>query len=178
MDVPEHVVQYLANVGGFERARLEHEHPDLPQQLASAEMREKLLEWLAGAEAQEPTAAGLVANTLDTLRPHAEPPEATTVRPYTLHDEPHVRLRAYEYLLTLYFPHRNREALMLVLQSMLSDPDDGVRRLGARYVDRADAGTELHAFLTLWVAQAADRGWDTGQAYELVTKELAERGEA
>lgn len=175
MDVPEHVVQYLANAGSLARARIEHEHPELPEQLASAEVRGKLLDWLAGAEAREPGAAGLVASTLETLRPHAQPAEATTIRPFTLHDQPLVRLRAYEYLLTLYFPDRNREALMLVLQSMLSDPDDGVRRLGARYVDRADAGAELRAFLTLWVAQAQDRGWDTGQAYELVTKELAER---
>ena len=177
MSIPPVIRSYLATEDGMARAQLGSDHPELERQLADPATRRAVLDWLRTDQAQRPEFAELVMGCIGFLRAAAEPDETPVVRPFTLHPAPEVRLRAFEFLLTLYFPERNRDALLLVLQSMLADADDAVRTQGARFVERAGAGAELGLFLAHWSQQAADRDWDTGEAAELVERLRSEDGE-
>jgi hypothetical protein len=177
MSIPPAVRAYLSSEDGLRRAQLSADHPELAEQLADPATRQALLDWLRSDEAQYPEAAPLVAGNIAFLRTAAEPGEASTLRPYTLHPDPAVRLSAFEFLLTLYFPDRNPDALLMVLQSMLADADDAVRTHGARYVERAGAASELAPFLARWAREAPDRDWQAGESAEVVGRLLAERGE-
>lgn len=177
MSIPTVVTAYLSSEDKLRRAQLLADHPELGQLLEDPSTRTELVDWLRTDEADEPESAPLVAGVLMFLRTAAAAHEAAVIRPFTLHPDPIVRLRAYEILLTLYFPDRNPDALLLVLQSMLSDPHDGVRAQGARYVERAGAVAELAPFLTGWTRKAREREWDEGESAEVVDRLLAEREE-
>ncbi|WP_020669586.1 hypothetical protein [Amycolatopsis nigrescens] len=164
MDIPPLVRSYLATDDGMVRNQLLTEHPEVQEQLTDPRTRRAVLDWLGGEEARQAGLAGFVAGCLSYLRTHAVPEEAVEVRPFTLHPEPVVRVKAYEVLLTLYYPDKNREALLMVLQAMLADPADAVRTQGAHFVASADARQELDAFLAGWAREAPGKGWDTGQA--------------
>lgn len=176
MDIPPVVRDYLAREDSLARAQLVSAHLEVKEQLGNPATRRAIIKWLAADEARRPEMTGLVAGSLGFLRAEAEPGEAMVVRPFTLHPEPIVRLRAFEFLLTLYFPDRNREALLMVLQSMLVDSHDAVRTQGVRYLERADAGAELGTFLAGWAREAPGKGWHTGESAELVEWLLAEDG--
>ena len=175
MDLPESVRSYLATEDALARAQLVADHPEIEAVLADAATRQTILDWLSGAEAQHPEHTSLVLGSLEFLRSGADPQDAAAVRSYTLHPDAGVRLRAFELLLTLYFPDRNREALLMVLQAMLTDADDRVRSAGARYVDRAGAAAELGTFLAGWSQQASARDWHTTESAEVVDRLLSER---
>jgi hypothetical protein len=177
MSLPPAVAAYLSSEDGLQRAQLTADHPELQALLRDAGTRLAVLDWLHSDEAQRPESTPLVAGSIGFLRTAAQPDEAAALRPYTLHREAKVRLRAYEFLLTLYFPDRNPDALLLVLQSMLSDPDDGVRSQGGRYVERAGAAGELAPFLARWSREAPERDWNAGESAEVVNRLLAEREE-
>ncbi|HOU40207.1 MAG TPA: hypothetical protein PK829_02960, partial [Promineifilum sp.] len=83
-----------------------------------------------------------------------------------------VRLAAYEFLLTLYYPDKNREALLQLLQNMLSDSEDAIRAAGARYADQADVAAELRSFLLRWQKTAPGQGWANTESFELVGRLL------
>jgi hypothetical protein len=168
-EVPEVVAMYLASDSALFRTQLRRDHPQLDQLLAAPETRRALLRWLT-AEARTAGEHDLLASILGHLRAGVEESEADTIRPFTLHPVPVVRLRAYELLLTLYFPTENRPALLALLQSMLVDEDDGVRAAAARYVERADAGPNLAAFLTGWLGAAEARGWSGSESHRLVVR--------
>lgn len=174
MTIPADVRRYLAAGDSLARAQVTSDHPDVGDRLADPRTRESVLAWLRSDEATQPEASHLVAGCLTFLRPAAEPAEVSAVRPFTLHPDAVIRLRAFEFLLTLYFPDRNREALLMVLQAMLADAADPVRTLGMRYVERADAAGELDTYLRGWVREAPAKGWHTGEAAELAPRLLGD----
>ena len=177
MDIPDAVRSYLATEDALARAQLVADHPEIEAVLADDDTRRAILDWLSEAEAHRPENTSLVAGSLEFLRSGAGPQDAAAVRSYTLHPDSGVRLRAFELLLTLYFPDRNRDALLMVLQSMLTDADDLVRTAGARYVDRAGAAPELGAFLAGWTQEAPARDWHTGESAEVVDRLLTKQEE-
>ncbi|RIK44206.1 MAG: hypothetical protein DCC55_03180 [Chloroflexi bacterium] len=148
-------------------------HPDLNQSLRDPSTRAALLEWLASDAARDPAQSGTVANTLEFLRIGATPTEAMTIRPFLLHPDPFVRLRAYEFLLTLYFPDKNREAMLLLFHNMLTDRDEAVRSLAVSYIERANAVAELRGVLETWLQTARQQGWENTETLELVERLLA-----
>ena len=167
-EIPSEIRAYLSTNDSLFRVQIAQHYPGLQQTLNDPASRKAILNWLASDEAWDPTVSGFTSNSLEFLRAGAVEDEAQIVRGFLLHSDPQVRLRAYEFLLTLYFPDKNREAMFLLLHSMLSDTDDMVRTQAARYIERANAGTDLKDFLQRWYKTAPDRGWDGTESFELV----------
>jgi len=171
-EIPEEVRAYLSSDDALMRAQLLQTYPSLQQTLSDPQTRTALLSWLASDEAWQPDATGFVAHALAYLRVGAKQDEAPIVRTFLVHTDAHVRLRAYEFLLSLYFPDRNPEAMFLLLHGMLLDGDDTVRAQAAHYIERANAVGELRGFLESWRKVAPSRGWDGSESFELVERLL------
>lgn len=172
-DLPDEVKAYFSSEDAFTRAQLLQTHPQLDETLNSPELVAKLLQWLSSPDAwADETDVNFLLSVLGFLRTHAKESEASVIKVFLLHANPLVRLRVYEYLLTLYFPDKNREALFLLLQAMLSDQDEQVRAEAAGYIQRGDAVTYLRAFLERWIKTASDRGWGNTESFELVERLL------
>jgi hypothetical protein len=169
LDLPDSVTMYLASDSALFRSQLRQDHPELDQQLAAPETRRAMLHWMQSDD-RTPDDPDLIATILGHLRAGADQSEADTIRPFTLHATPLVRLRAFEFLMTLYFPSENRPALLALLQTMLVDDDDGVRAAAARYVERADAAVNLAAYLRQWLGTAEGRGWVGTESHRLVSR--------
>lgn len=167
------VQRYLESEDAFARAQLLQANPNLETELQSADVRQAILTWLSVEDAWQRDTESLTENCIEFLTPKAAPGEAETIRQFSLHSNPHIRLRSYEFLVNLYFPDRNREALLVVLQAMLSDQSETIRREAAGYIERAGAGADLQPFLRRWQAQAAERGWTESESFELVARLLA-----
>lgn len=163
--------EYIASDESMTRVTVLERHPGLAQRLKTPETRRELLAWLETDEAWAPGQAGFTGKVLQFLRDAADPGEAPAIRPFLLHEDAFVRLRAHEFMLTLYFPDRNRDALLAVIQQMLVDPAEPVRAAGVRYLERAGAGPEFTPFLRRWVWQRQQA--PSSQPAESV--ELAER---
>ncbi|MCB0088458.1 MAG: hypothetical protein KDE54_11140 [Caldilineaceae bacterium] len=171
--LPENIQKYLTVWNDtLARGVLLDEQPELAGLMDEPNTRQTLLDWLAGSESLAPQNARLTANALQFLRPQAQSSDAPIVRKLLMHPDAIVRLRTYEFLLTLYFPDKNPEALIMLLNSMLMDADDTIRTQGVRYIQRANAVTELRDFLVSWQQAAAGRGWLNSESYELVQQLL------
>lgn len=171
--VPTDVQHYLESEDALVRAQLLQAHPALETELQSENLRRALLAWLSEEAAWASEAENLAGNCIEFLTPKASADEAETVRQFSLHGNPHVRLRSYEFLINLYFPDGNQQALLVVLQAMLSDRSEAIRREAAGYIQRAGAGVVLQPFLRRWQALALERGWNETESFELVARLLA-----
>lgn len=166
--IPPEVKQYLSSDDDLLRARLVQQYPRLQETVDDPKTRVAILEWLASDEAHEKSSAGFASACLKFLRAKASQNEAPIVKTFLLHTDSHVRLRAYEFLLTLFFREKDREAMLGLLHSMLSDSDDMVRAQSARYIERTGAADELQDHLQRWHLDALSRGWRGTQSFELV----------
>ena len=169
---PEELKAYFSSGDALSRAQLLQTHPQLQETLNSPALVTELLQWLSTNEPWDEANLSLTINVLSFLRAHARESDASTVKPFLLHPNALVRLRVYEYLLTLYFPDRNREALFLLLQGMLSDQDEQVRAEAASYIQRSDAVEYLRGFLERWIKTAADSGRGNTESFELIERLL------
>jgi hypothetical protein len=170
--IPKEVRAYLSTNDSLVRARLQQQYPELDKVLNEAKTRTAVLNWLATDEAWAGTAAHFTMNCLRYLQGKASQDEAPTIRAFLLHALPDVRRAAYEYLLALYYPDKNREALLQLLQNMLSDTDEAVRAEGARYVKQSGAAPDLKRFLQRWYEVARDQGQSDSESFELVGRLL------
>lgn len=170
--IPDEVREYLSTSDSLDRALVTQRYPDLQQTLNDPATRKAVLDWLASDKAWELALSSFTSNSLAFLRVGATQEEAQIVRGFLLHPDPGVRLSAYDFLLTLYFPDKNREAMFLLLHGMLSDNDDMVRAQAARYIERVDAVDELRNFLQRWYKEAPGRGWADTESFELVERLL------
>jgi hypothetical protein len=170
--LPDLLAEYFASGDALSQADVQMQHPELPEVLGAPDTRTLLLEWLSGEEPWEPGHAERVIQVLRFLRSGASDADAPRVKPFLLHPNPGARLATYEFLTALYFPDGNRDALLLLLNGMLLDESDEVRRAGAGFVQRVGTTLELREFLTRWRALAPARGWTGTQSYELVTRLL------
>lgn len=172
-ELPENIQKYLTVWNDtLARGMLLEEQPELTNLLDDPSTRHTLLQWLAGVESLDPQNALLTANALQFLRPSATSSDLSIVRKLLMHSDTIVRMRTYEFLLTLYFPDKNPEAMLMLLNSMLMDSDDTIRTQGVRYIQRANAVAELRDFLMSWQQAAASRGWLDSDSYELVQQVL------
>jgi len=171
-DLPIEVRAFLSTNDSLAQAELAQRYPDLNATLADPAVRAAVLAWLADDDAWVEANAHITLNALRYLRSAADPGEAQAIRPFLLHPQPRVRLAAYEFLLTLYYPDKNREALLQLLQNMLSDSQDAIRAAGARYAQQADVTPELHSFLQRWQKTAGGQGWTDTESFELVQRLL------
>lgn len=174
-EIPDLVQKYLTSNDSLARAELLQRNPDLKSFLERPETREAILGWLGSEEAWEPTRSSFVANCLEFLRAGAVPAEEQAVRAFLLHPDFGVRLRVYEFLLTLYYPERNRNAMFLLLHGMLADPSDRVRVSAVAYIQGVGATEELRSFLDRWLKLAPGQGWEKTESFEMVEKLLTGR---
>jgi hypothetical protein len=168
--VPDEVQQYLSSRDGLFRAALQSQYPNLQARLSDPAVRDAVAAWLASDEALNEGSVDLLMNALEYLRPTATEADGAAVRSLLMHMEPFVRLAAYNFLVSLYFPDKNRQALLMVLNGMLSDEADAIRQRGAEYVERAGAGAELKLFLQRWLQTASARGWMDTDTYRLIDR--------
>ncbi len=170
--IPAEVREYLSTNDTLYRAQLSQRYPHLHDTLAAPTTQTAVLNWLTSDEAWDQSLSGFVVNCLMFLRSDATSEKAQIARNFLVHADPYVRLQAYEFLLTLYFPNNNPEALLMLLQTMLLDADDGVRAQAASYIERANAVSELRGFLNSWLKGAQSRGWAGAESFELVERLL------
>jgi len=170
--IPQEAREYLSAGDGLGRASVQQRHPNVQETLGLPATRAAIVAWLADDEAAAPSNAGFATRCLQHLGPKAAPHEAPVVRRFLLHTSASVRTVAYEFFIVLYFPDKNREALYMLLNTMVVDPEDAVRAQAMRYIERADAIEELRPFLTLWRARAYQSGWGGTSAYELANRLL------
>lgn len=173
MTVPQGMLEYLAVADLLAREDVLRRNPELREFLGSQAARQGVSEWLASDGAWAGPSAAAVEGALDYLRQSAVPDDAAIVKPILLHPAERARLRAYEFLLGLYFPDRNPDAVFLLLTGMLSDESDMVRSAGAVYVERVGATGQLRTFLERWRNMAQARGWAGTESYEQVARLLA-----
>ena len=166
------VREYLSRKDSLFRAEVAQRYPHLEQTLNDPKTRTALLDWLASDAAWDPAVSGFTDNCLEFLRVGADAGESQIVRAFLLHTNPYIRLHTYDFLLTLYFPDRNREAMLLLFQSMLSDNDDMVRTQATSYIEHAGAVSELKDFLQQWHKSAPHRGWAGTESFELIERLL------
>jgi len=166
------VREYIASDESMTRVTILQRHEGLKERLKTPETRRGIIDWLGTAEAWQDANAGFVNKCIQFLNDGAKEAEADTIRPFLLHGDPFVRLRASEFLITLYFPDRNPEALLGVLQIMLLDREDAVRTAGLRYVERAALQDRFHAFLERWVALERGRGVRGTESLEVAERLL------
>jgi hypothetical protein len=171
-EIPIAVQQYLASEDDWFRHGIIQQNPRLVETLTDPGTRRAIVDWLSSDAAYAEAQIGLAVNYLKFLRPAARPDEASAIRTLLLHPNLQVRLCAYEFLLTLYFPDKNREALLGLLTGMLSDAEDAVRAEAAQYIERANATAELKDFLQRWIRMAVERGWGSSESYEIVVRLL------
>ncbi len=171
-NIPVEARAFLSTNDSLAQAQLAQQFPNLQDTLRDPGVRAAVLAWLASDAAWDDANAHFTLNALRYLRSAADPAEAQVIRPFLLHSQPGVRLAAYEFLLTLYYPDKNREALLQLLQNMLSDSQDAIRSAGARYADQADVEAELHSFLLRWQKTAEAQGWVNSESFELVGRLL------
>jgi len=171
-EIPPEVKAYVASTNLLVREQLRQRYPNLDQLLAQPETRQAILAWLSSEEAWDESTSDFVMRCLEFLQTDATETEAPIVKTFLLHPNSFVRLRAFEFLLRLYFPDKNREAMFLLLNNMLFDEDDAVRVSGAGYIDRAKAIGEFRDFLERWLKVAASRGWQNTQSFELIQQLL------
>jgi hypothetical protein len=172
--IPAEVREYLASNDSLLRAELSRRYPDLNQTLNDPSTRSAVLAWLAGNEAWQDDLIHFTINCLKYLQGKASSDESQVVRSFLLHPNPHVRLAAYENLLTLYFPDKNPEALLQLLQNMFSDSDETIRVEAARYARQSGVVPELKGFLQRWRKLAVTQGWENFESVELVDQLLNE----
>src|SRR5258706_6947555 len=113
--IPAEVREYLASNDSLLRADLARRYRNLNETLNDPNTRSAVLAWLITNEAFDEASVHFTINCLKYLQGKASSDESQTVRTFLLHPSPHVRLAAYENLLTLYFPDKNPEALMQLL---------------------------------------------------------------
>lgn len=169
-DLPASLRDYLSSSDQLFRAALQQQYPGLERSLPSARVRSAVVAWLAGDEAPRDEFAEVAANALDFIRTRARASEARIARRFVLHPHPLVRLRADEFLLTLYFPNRNPNAMLSILQSMLLDPADLVRAQAVRYAERIGIGPELRMLLQQWLDLARAQGFASTEGVELAER--------
>ncbi len=172
--IPIEVREYLSSDADYYRATLLERFPDLEETLAAPDTREAILQWLSSDEANEEVFADFVFGCLEFLRVGVHEDEVPIIRPFLLSQNYFIRLRAYEALLTLYFPDNNKAAMFMLLHGMLSDNEDILRSQAVRYIERVNATDELRSFLERWYKTAPNRGWDNTESYELVERLLNE----
>jgi hypothetical protein len=170
-EIPAHVLEYLSSRDSMVKAQIAGEHPELQQQLSDPSTRAAILKWLGSEAAWEPTALGLLLNCLRFLQ-GGTVEEAAIVRPFVLHADPFVRIAAFEFLLALYYPNKNPEALLLIFQNMLSDQNDKVRSLAAHYIETISVGGEMKEFLERWYKNAKNLGWGGTESVERIGRIL------
>jgi hypothetical protein len=171
-EIPVAVREFLTSKDSMFRVSVVQRHPDLQQLLESPETRAALMEWLGSEEAWEPKSSIFTANVLEFLQASAAVEDAPVVKPFVLHPYAQVRRTAYEFLLALYYPDKNREAMFLLLSGMLSDADDQVRLVAASFIKGVGVVDELRSFLERWQKTAAAAGWEKTQSYEQIGRLL------
>jgi len=171
-EIPEEVKAYLISPNVLLREQVRQRYPNIDQIMADPETQKTILSWLQSQDAWEEPNAELVMRCLDFLQEQASAQPAPTVKTFLMHSNAFVRLRAFEFLLMLYFPDKNREALFLLLHNMLFDPDNTVRNSAAAYIERANAVPELREFLQQWLKVAPGRGWEKTESFERVQELL------
>jgi hypothetical protein len=172
--IPAEVRDFLSTDDSLLRAQLFQHFPDLNQTLNDPSTRNAVLAWLAGSESWDEKMTHFTMNCLKYLRAKATASESQIVRSFLLHPDPHVRLAAYEHLLTLYYPDKNREALVQLLQNMFSDSDEALRVEAAGYAKQSGVGAELKNFLLQWRKLAEAKGLGFMPSTELVDQLLNE----
>lgn len=173
-NVPAVVRRYLQSGDALTRAQLLREYPELAAELESDAVRQAILVWLSDEAAWRGDAERLVENCIEFLTARATADEAGVIRPFALHSNPHIRLRSFEFLLSLHFADHNQEALIVVLQSMLADQSEIVRREAAAFIEKTGVLGELRPFLLRWRAQAVERGLAETESFELVDRLLVQ----
>jgi hypothetical protein len=163
------VREYIASDEDMTRLSILGQHAGLEQRLQTPETRRSLVAYLATEEAWSTREAGFTNKVIHFLHDGFSEAEAPAIRPFVLHTDPYVRLRTYEYLVMLYFPDRNRPALLMTLQNMLVDEAEPVRVAGVRYLERSGALGDFRGFLQQWVRHYS------GMGMQLESVELAER---
>ncbi len=169
-EVPDEVKQYILATDAMTRGRIAEQHPDVVRKLEQPSTRAGMLEFLANPSAFSAGALSLATGYLAYLGHAPAAAEAPIVRSHLLHPATPVRLKAYEYLLMLYFPDKNRDAMYLLLQQMLQDPQDQVRAAAARYVESTSTLDQFRPTLARWLDVAAQRGWAGGDAHEKIER--------
>ncbi len=126
-EIPESVREYMTAADGLGHFAVQQRHPDLEQVLHSPGTRQTLLRYLSSREAWQDTSVNFTMNILAFLLGNATLSEAPIVRPFLRHPHAGVRLRAYQYLMGVYYPARDRGAIDPLLKDMAADPDAAIR---------------------------------------------------
>jgi hypothetical protein len=170
-EIPPAVREYLSTEDVLYRAELSSRRPRLQEQLGDPATRAAVREWLGSEDAQEEGRGELVANALNYLLDAGpDPADVSLARSFLQHPLHLVRLRAYQYLASVYFRDARRDALLEVLTRMMDDPHDSVRAQGIRLIERVGADTELRPVLVQWHRTADQRGFAGGESYELASR--------
>jgi hypothetical protein len=170
-EIPPAVREYLSTEDVLYRAELSRRKPEVEEQLRAAATRAAVREWLGSEDAQDESRGNLVANALNyLLSAGPDRNDIRLVRSFLQHPLSLVRLRAYEYLASMYFRDGRRDALLEVLARMLDDPHDSVRAQSIRLIQRVGADAELHPVLVQWHRAADQRGFVGGESYELASR--------
>lgn len=170
--ISQDVREYLATNDSLYRACVRQKYPDIENKMKRAQTRNEIMTWLAGESPWKQEYASFAANCLEFLRAEASESESGALKPFLLHYDPLVRLRAYDYFVVTYFLDKNTQALLRLLESMLIDDDNRVRVAGIRYMERIGAEKEYLGFFKAWQIRAAMKGWLESESAELIMEIL------
>lgn len=146
--IPPEVYEYLSTGDRLGQVAVEEAHPNVKETLNAPQTRQALLHYLAGDDPWTTPSPGFAVNAITFLMSGAKAEEAPFVRPLVMHRQPEVRVRAYDFLVVL--AATDRAALLILLQTMLLDPNDMIRSAGMRHIRRTGTQGDLAPFLERW----------------------------
>jgi hypothetical protein len=171
------VKEYLSATDPMSRAGVKTRYPGIENKMKEPRTHSDILTWLASEFPWKSEYASFAANCLSFLYSEASESERERLRPFLLHYDAQVRLKAYDYFVLTYFPDKNKQALLLLMESMLVDDDDRVRIAGIRYIERIGAEKEFINVFRAWQFLASLKAWQQSGSAELVAGIIQKYGQ-
>jgi hypothetical protein len=167
-EIPVEVRDYLTAGDGLAQAAVVEKYPNVQRTLRTPATRAAILRYLASDEPWKDPTPGFTINALAFLQGSASAKEAPTIHGLLRHPNPWVRLRAYEYMMGVYYPASDRAAMITLFEEMIMDTDEINRVQSARWIKGVNAAPEMSGFLQGWIKTAVKRKWDHQESFEIV----------
>lgn len=167
-EIPSEVRAYLSAGDGLGQASVREQHPDLDRVLNAPSTRSAIVAYLASEETLKDSDPGFAMNALAFLQSAANAQEAGSIHRLLRHPNPSIRARAAGYMMAVYYPVRDRNAMLSLFKETLNDSDETVRVQTARWIKGTDSAPLLEGFLENWTLLARKNKWDKTESFQII----------
>jgi len=171
-EIPVEVRAYLSAGDSIGHLEVTQKYPNVERTLASPEVRAAILRYLRSDEAWKEPNPGFMIGALTFLQGAASAKELPAVQGFVVHRNPWVRVRAYEYMMAVYYPAGDSASMVKMFEKMLVDPDEVVRVQAARWIQGVGVVAAMRGYLQNWIQRAPERMWDHQESFTIIQELL------